>query len=38
MYYVIFILTNYFITELFYIVNIKIVYKIKLINTTIQNY
>ena len=38
MYYVIFILTTTFITKLFSNVNIKIIYKIKLINITVRNY
>jgi len=38
MYYVVFILTTTFFTKLFYVVNIKIIYKIKLINTNVQDY
>ena len=35
MYYVVLILTNIFITKLFSMVNIKIIYKIKLTNTIV---
>ena len=38
MYYVIFILIINFINKLFFVANNKIIYKIKLTNTTIQNY
>ena len=38
MYYVVFILTTTFIFKLFSIVNIKIIYKIKLGNIIVQNY
>ena len=38
MYYVVFILTTTFITKLFFVVIIKIFYKIKLINTNVEDY